>query len=86
MNGRNMQLETTYIPLSPTTRRMHGRSSTKRKKGCDWERGKHRVSKVGKKVTCGMCKVVGNKRKTCSIIDIPSKLVAKRAKKTTLHR
>ncbi|CAH1441074.1 unnamed protein product [Lactuca virosa] len=59
---------------------MHGKPATKRKKSSTENKGKHKVSKAGKKVKCNICKVIGHNKATCPERR-PQKLNVKRQKK-----
>lgn len=48
--------------LYPIRRRMHGRPTIRRKKDASERSNKHIVSKVGKKVLCGICKEAGHNK------------------------
>lgn len=79
MNGSNMWPSTEYIP--PMKRRMLGRPTIKRIRDASKRHGKHNVSKVGKKITCGICKQEGHNKSTCSQVErIPKVTVTKKQK------
>ena len=69
MNGYQLWPETTFIPpLPPKSRRMPGRPKTKRVRSASEKLGKHKVCKVGKKVSCGICKGEGHNKRSCPTI------------------
>ena len=61
-------------------RRMPGRPKTKRRKDASENVGKHRMRKVGKKVTCGICAQQGHNKRGCPTVNRPGKLPVKRGK------
>ncbi|XP_023768992.1 uncharacterized protein LOC111917549 [Lactuca sativa] len=66
MNGNDMWPQTNYIPPLPLiSRRIPGRPVTKRKKGALEKLTSHKVSKVGKKIKCSICKEPGHNKATC---------------------
>ncbi|CAI9260541.1 unnamed protein product [Lactuca saligna] len=80
INGSVMWPKTNYTPPLPLiSRRMCGRPTTKRKKYSTENKGKHKVSKDGKKVKCSICKEIGHNKATCRE-TIPQKLNVKRQK------
>nr|KAJ0194317.1 hypothetical protein LSAT_V11C800446560 [Lactuca sativa] len=67
MNGKNMWPSTDLIPpLPPLKGRMPGRPTIKRRRDASERMGKHTVCKVGKKVSCSICKEKGHNKATCS--------------------
>lgn len=81
MNGSNMWPETPFTPpLPPKSRRMPGRPTVNRRKDVTEKVGKHRVSKVGKKMSCSICHEPGHNKARCPKLPNPAKQNVKRAR------
>ena len=81
LNGQALWPRSNYTPpLPPMARRMPGRPKTKRRKDASENVGKHRMRKVGKKVTCGICAQQGHNKRGCPTVNRPGKLPVKRGK------
>ncbi|CAH1413142.1 unnamed protein product [Lactuca virosa] len=72
MNGSNMWPPTDFIPpLPPMKRSMPGRPKVNRRRDASEKLPRHTVSKVGKKISCSVCKNVGHNKVTCPQAERP---------------